>query len=157
MIGSGIVKRKPQELFERDSVIDLGFQLRIGIDLKPLLKKKAFHENKRRIGVVSFEALANRVVSQKQAFDSGPVDNGVDLFHSFDGPVLFHRVKKGYIGKGEIGFHVFEAHSSSRLFNLKELCLKTRAMSSNIINNIKILSYFYRSLTAKKIGKTLAI
>ena len=35
MIGGGVVKRKPQELFERDSVIDLGFQLRIGIDLEP--------------------------------------------------------------------------------------------------------------------------
>jgi len=140
MIRSGIVKRKPQELFEGDSVVDLGFQLRVRIDLKPLLKKKAFHQNKRRIGIVSFEALADRVVSQKQAFDSGPVDNGVDLFHSFDGPVLFHRVKKGYIGKGEIGFHVFEAHSSSKLFNLKELCLKGKHLSSNIINNINILA-----------------
>jgi hypothetical protein len=59
MIGNGIVKRKPQKLFEGDSVVDLGFQFRIGIDLKPLLKNKAFHENKRRIGIVSFEALAN--------------------------------------------------------------------------------------------------
>jgi len=122
-----------------------------------LLKKKAFHKEKRRIGVVAFKALADRVVSHKQAFNSRPVDNGVDLFHSFDSPVLFHGVKKGYIGKGEVGFHVFEAHSSSKLFNLKELCLKRKHLSSNIINNIKILSYFYRSLTAKEIGRTLAI
>src|SRR5659263_17585 len=140
MIGSGIVKRKPQELFEGDSVVDLGFQLWIGVNLKPLLKKKAFHKEKRRIGIIAFEALADRVVSQKQAFNSGPVDNGVDLFHSFDGPVIFHGIKKGYIGKGEIGFHVFEAHSSSKLFNLKELCLKRKHLSSNIINNINILA-----------------
>jgi hypothetical protein len=157
MIRSGIVKRKPQELFERDSVIDLGFQLRIGIDLEPLLKKKAFHQDKRRIGIVAFKAFTDGVVSHKQVFYSGPINNGVDLFHSFDGPVLFHGIKKGYIGKGEVGFHVFEAHSSSRRFNLKELCLKRKHLSSNIINNINILSYFYRSLTAKEIGKTLAI
>jgi hypothetical protein len=140
MIRSGIVKRKPQELFERDSVVDLGFQLRIGIDLEPLLKKKAFHENKRRIGIVAFKAFTDGVVSQKQAFDSGPVDNVVDLFHSFDGPVLFHGVKKRYIGKGEVGFHVFEAHNSSKRFNLKELCLKSRGLSRHIYNNINILA-----------------
>ena len=157
MIGSGIVERKTKELFEGDSVVDLGFQFRIGIDLKPLLKKKAFHKQKRRIGIVSLKALADRVVSHKQAFNPGPVDGGVEMFHSFYSPVFFHRVKKGDIGEGEVGFHVFEAHSSSKLFNLKELCQKRKHLSSNIINNINILSYFYRSLTAKEIGKTLAI
>jgi hypothetical protein len=77
MIGNGIVKRKTQKLYQGDSVVDLGFQFRIGIDLKPLLKNKAFHENKRRIGIVSFEALANWVVSQKQAFNAGPIDSVV--------------------------------------------------------------------------------
>ena len=140
LIVGGVVKRKPQELFEGDSVVDLGFQLRIGIDLKPLLKKKAFHENKRRIGIVAFEALTDGVVSHKQAFNSGPVDSGVDLFHSFDSAILFHRVKKGYISKGEVGFHIFEAHSSSKRFYLKELCLKNRGLSSSIYNNINILA-----------------
>src|SRR5664280_480277 len=140
MIGGGVVKRKPQELFEGDSVIDLGFQLRIGIDLEPLLKKKAFHQDKRRIGIVAFKAFTDRVVSHKQVFYSGPINNGVDLFHSFDGPILFHRVKKGYIGKGEVGFHIFEAHSSSKRFYLKELCLKNRGLSSIIYNNINILA-----------------
>jgi hypothetical protein len=79
------------------------------------------------------------------------------LFHSFDSAILFHGVKKGYISKGEVGFHIFEAHSSSKRFYLKELCLKNRGLSSSIYNNINILSYFYRSLTAKEIGKTLAI
>jgi hypothetical protein len=63
MIGSEIVKRKTKELFEGDSVVDLGFQFRIGIDLKPLLKKKAFHEEKRRIGIVSFKAFTDGIVS----------------------------------------------------------------------------------------------
>jgi hypothetical protein len=141
MIGSGIVERKPQELFEGDSIVDLGFQLRIGIDFKPLLQKKAFHKDKRRIGIVSFKAFTNGIVSQEQAFNSGPVDSGVDLFHSFDSAVLFHRVKKGYISEGEVGFHIFEAHSSSKRFNLKELCQKNRGLSSNIYNNINILAF----------------
>ena len=139
MIWGGIVEGKPQELFEGDSVVDLGFQFRIGIDFKPLLKKKAFHKEKRRIGIVSFKALADRVVSQKQAFNSGPVNNSVDLFHSFNSPVLFHRVKKGYIGEGEVGFHIFEAHSSSKRFYLKELCPKSRDLSRHICYNISIL------------------
>ena len=120
MIGRCIVKGKPQECFERSPVVDLGFQFRIGIDIKPLLKKKEFHQEKRRIGIITFKAFTDRVFSQKQAFNSGAVNNSVDLFHSFDGPVLFHRVEKGDIGKGKVGFHVFEAHNSSKLFNLKE-------------------------------------
>ena len=102
MIGSGIVKGKSQERFERGPVVDLGFQLRVGIDLKPLLKKKALHKENRRIGVISFKAFTDGVISQKQGFYSGPVDGGVDLFHSFDSPVLFYGVKKGDIGEGEV-------------------------------------------------------
>ena len=69
MIGSGIVKGKPQELFEGDSVVDLDFQLLIGIDFKPLLQKKAFHKDKRRIGIVSFKAFTDGIVSHEQAFN----------------------------------------------------------------------------------------
>jgi hypothetical protein len=105
-----------------------------------LLKKKAFHEEKRRIGIVSFKAFTDGIVSQKQAFNSGPVDGNVDQLHSFDSPVLFHGVKKGDISKGEIGFHIFEAHSPSKQFNLKELCQKNKGLSSNTYNNINILA-----------------
>jgi len=56
MIGRGIVKGKSQERFERSPVVDLSFQLRVGIDLEPLLKKKALHKDKRRIGIVTFKA-----------------------------------------------------------------------------------------------------
>jgi len=150
MIGRCIVKGKYQELFERSSVVDLSFQLRVGIDLEPLLKKKAFHKEKRRIGIVSLKALADRVVSQKQAFNSGPVYGGVEMFHSFDGPVLFHRVKKGDIGEGEVGFHVFEAHSSSKRFYLKELCPKSRGLSRYIYNNINILALHNCKFAAEK-------
>ena len=115
MIGRGTVKRKPQELFKRDSVVDLCFQLRIGIDLKPLLKKNTFHQEKRRIGIVTLEAFTNRIVSQKQAFNSGPVYRNIDEFHSFDRPILFHRVKKRDIGKSEVSFHVFEARYKQKL------------------------------------------
>jgi hypothetical protein len=73
MIGRCIVKGKSQELFERGSVVDLSFQLRIGIDLKPLLKKKAFHkEKRRRIGIITLKAFTDWIVFQEQAFNSGP-------------------------------------------------------------------------------------
>jgi len=72
-----------------DSVVDLVFQLRIGFDFKPLLMKQAFHKNNWRIGLVSFEAFPDGIVSQKQASDSGPINDTIDFFQFFDGPVLF--------------------------------------------------------------------
>jgi hypothetical protein len=101
--------------------------------------------------------LPTGAVFQKHVFNSRPVNSNVDQFHSFDGPVLFHRVEKRDIGEGKVGFHIFEAHDSSKLFNLKELCQKTMAMSMIVTNNINMLLYFNRTLTAKEIGKTLAI
>lgn len=62
--------------------------------MKPLLKKKAFHQEERRIGIVTRKAFPNGVVSQKQSFNSGPVNRNVDQFHSLDSPVLFDGVKK---------------------------------------------------------------
>jgi hypothetical protein len=140
MIGSGIIEGKSQELFEGGPVVDLGFQLGVGIDFKPLLKEKAFHKEKRRIGIVAFKAFTDGVVSHEQGFDFGPVDSGVDMFHSFDSPVLFHGVKKGYIGEGKVGFHFLECHNSSRLVYLKELWLKNKHLSRYIYNNINILA-----------------
>ncbi len=93
MIASGIVERKPQKFCKGDSVVDLDFQLRIGNDLKPLLKKEAFHKDNRRISIVTLKAFICWIVSHEQAFDSEPVDSSVDLFHSFDSPVLFHGSK----------------------------------------------------------------
>ena len=121
MIGRCIVKGKSQECFERSSVVDLGFQFGIGIDLEPLLKKKAFHKEERRIGIVSLKAFTDGIVFHEQAFNPGPVDGGVEMRHSFDGPVLFHRVEKGDIGKSKVGFHVFEAHSSSKRLEFRRI------------------------------------
>ena len=41
------------------------------------------------------------------------------------GPVFFDGSKKREICKGEIGFHFLEAHSSSRVTNLMEVCHKS--------------------------------
>ena len=58
--------------------------------------------------------------------------------------------KKGDIGEGEVGFHVFEAHSSSKMFNLKEFYQKSRGLSRYIFNNINILAlHRYRFATEK--------
>jgi hypothetical protein len=121
MIGSVIFKGEPQELFEGYSVVDLGFQFRVRIDAEPLLEEEAFHKDNRRVSLVSFGAFADGIGSHEEVFDSGPIYDGVDLFHSFDGPVLFHGRKEGEIGEGEIGLHFLEAHKSSRVMNLKEI------------------------------------
>jgi len=142
MIGRSIIKRQPQELLEGIPVVDLGFQFQIGVDFKPLLKKQAFHQENRRVGAVSLKAFTDGIVSQKQAFDFGPVNDPIDFFHSLDGPVLFHGVKNGDVGEGEIGFHIFEAHGSSKQFNLQESWHKNTGMSREKINNIKYISHF---------------
>jgi len=120
MIGSDIIKRKAQELFEGIPVVDLGFQFGIGVDFKPLLKKQAFHKEKRRVGAVSLKAFTDGIGSEQERFDSGPFNDTIDFFHSFDGSVLFHGVKNGDVGEGDIGFHFFKAHDSSKQFNWKE-------------------------------------
>ena len=121
MIGSGIIEGETQELLERDSVIDLSFQLRVGIDFEPLLEQEAFHKDQRRIGSISLGTFSDGIVCHEQIINAGPIHDGVDLFHSFDCPVLFDRREKREICKGEIGFHFLEAHSSSRVMNLKEV------------------------------------
>ena len=133
MIGSGIIKGEPQEFLEGDSIIDLGFQFGVGIDLKPLLEQEAFHEDQRRIGFIALGTFADGIVFHEQIIDTGPIHDCVDLLHSFDGPVLFDGRKKREIGKGEIGFHFLEAHSSSREMNLKEVWHKNGETAS-IIN-----------------------
>jgi len=108
-----------------------------------LLKKQGFHKDNRRIGFIPFNAFTDGIVSQEQTFDFGPINDAIDFFHSFDGSVLFHGSKKRDIGEGEIGFHIFEAHDdSSKGLNLDNFYQKNMGFSSNIINNIKILSSF---------------
>jgi hypothetical protein len=132
MVGGSLIEGKPQKLLEGDPVIDLGFQFRIGVDVKPLLEQEAFQEDQGRIGLVAFMAFADGITSQKQILDTGPLHDGVDLFHSCDGPIVFHGIKKRNIRKGEVAFHFLEAHRSSRVMNLKEIWHKTGQMSSNI-------------------------
>jgi len=121
VIWGKIIKGKPQELFEGGSIVDLGFQLRVGVDVKPLLEEQAFHKEYRRISFVSPGAFTDGIGSREHVFDSGPIHNGIDLFHSFNGPVFLKGRKQGDIGEGEIGLHFLEAHRSSRGMNLKEI------------------------------------
>ena len=90
MIGGVFIHGNPQEFFEGDPVVDLGFQFGIGIDAEPLLQKQAFQKQQGMIGIVSFGAFADRIVSDHQPFDAAPVDGVVDLFHSLDGTVSIH-------------------------------------------------------------------
>lgn len=119
IIGRAFIKGNAQKLLEGDSVINLGFQFRIGVDLEPLLEQEAFHEDQQRIGLIALAAFADGITSQKQILDAGPIHDGVDLFHFCDGPVMFHRRKEGNIRKAQVGFHFLEAHKSSVSINFE--------------------------------------
>jgi len=51
MVGGMLIEGQTHELLEGDPVVDLVFQLRVGIDLLPLLEEKPFREHQWRIGV----------------------------------------------------------------------------------------------------------
>jgi hypothetical protein len=79
MIGRRLIEGKTQKRLKGGPVVDLGFQLRIGVDSEPLLKQQAFHEDQRGISLVAFGAFADGIVSQEEGFDSVPIHNGIDL------------------------------------------------------------------------------
>jgi len=129
VIGREFIHGQFQEFFERTPIVDLGFQFGIGVDVKPLLQKQAFQKQEGMVGIVALRALTDGIVSEHQAFDPGPVDDIVDLFHSLDGAVTIQRFEKGDIGEGEVG-HFLEAHGSSMGVILEELWHKNKEMSS---------------------------
>jgi len=50
MIRSRLAERKPQEAFEGQPVVDLVFQLGVGLNPEPLLQEQAFEEHQWRVG-----------------------------------------------------------------------------------------------------------
>jgi len=124
MIGGRLIEGHSQKLFEGDSVVDLGLQLRVRVNTKPFLEEETFQKEQRRIGFISFVTFADGIISDKDAVNAGPIDNGIDLLHSLDGAVAIKRVKKSDVSRGEIGIDFLEAHSSSRRVYLQELWRK---------------------------------
>lgn len=59
-----------------------------------------------RIDIIGFKSFTNGIVSHKKAFNIGSLCSSVKIFHSFNGLVLSHRVKKRNIGECVVGFHV---------------------------------------------------
>lgn len=55
-----------------------------------------------RISFVAFGAFTDGIVSYEQVFYAGPIQNGVDLLHSFDGPVTFQRRKHDISAKEKL-------------------------------------------------------
>lgn len=129
MIRRGFVHGQLQELLEGTPIVDLGFQLGIGIDVEPLLQEQAFQKQERMIGVVAFRAFSDGIVSEHQAFNPGPVDDTVDLFHSFDGPIAIWRVEEDDVGEGEAGYFL-EAHISSKGLKLEKIWHRSDGKSS---------------------------
>jgi len=121
MIGCWIIKGETQEFLKRDSVIDLSFQLGIGINLKPLLEQEAFHKYQGRIGFIAIGTLADGIVFHEHIIDSGPIHDGVDLLHSFDGPVLFDGRKRERSVKVRLVFIFLKPMVPPEIVYLKEV------------------------------------
>jgi hypothetical protein len=124
MIGGRKINGELQECPEGVTIVDLSFQLGIGIDTEPLLEQETFEQDKRRISFISFKTIADGIVFEKDLFDGLPIDGSINFFHSFDGSIAIAGVRKSNVGKSQIGIDFFEAHSSSRLVDLKELWQK---------------------------------
>jgi hypothetical protein len=102
MIGRRLINGKAEELFKGYSIVDLGFQLRVGVDPEPLLKEEALHEDQGRIGLVSLGAFADGIISHDQPLDGGPIDDGVDLFHSLDSRFFSKEEKREISAKEKL-------------------------------------------------------
>jgi hypothetical protein len=124
VIGRKLLQGDSQEVLEGAPVVDLGLQFRIGIYSEPLLEEETFQKKKRGIGCIAFVTFADRVISYQNRIDASPIDSGIDLFHSFDSAVMFERIGKSEVDKGEVGIDFFEAHGSSKQQDLKELWQK---------------------------------
>lgn len=99
--------------YKGDLVVDLGFKLRIGVDLELLMEQQIFYEDQPRIRFVAFGAFTDMTSSHRQVLDPRIIHNSIDMLHSFDGPVTFQRRKQRHIGEGKAGFHFLEAHRKS--------------------------------------------
>ena len=124
MIGGRKINRELQKRSEGVSIVYLGLQFRIGIDAEPLLEKETFEQYKRRKCFISFKTFADGIASDQDLFDGLPIDGGINFFHSSDGHIPIAGVRKSDVSKGQISIDFLEAHSSSRLIDLKELWQK---------------------------------
>jgi hypothetical protein len=85
-----LIEGQTQKFLEGDPVVDLVFQLRVGIDPVPLLQEKPFQEDQRRIGAGTLVTGPNGIVSQKNFFHLGPVYDLADFLQPFEATVMFH-------------------------------------------------------------------
>jgi len=110
MIRRGLIQGKAQEASEREPVVDLGFQFRIGRNPEPFLKQHAFIQQQRRVGIGTFPAGAHGVMTQQNGFDAVPVDGFFQLFHGFQAAVVLQGFFHSQISKGKGLVQFFKSH-----------------------------------------------
>jgi hypothetical protein len=105
---------KPGPKCEGDPIVDLVFQLRIGIDPVPLLQEKPFQEHQGRIGVGALAAGPDGIMRHQNLIHLQPVDDLVDLFQSLEAAVMFYGAYQRCFGEGHIRLDLFVSHIPSR-------------------------------------------
>jgi hypothetical protein len=110
VIRCGLAEGQAQKGFEGESVVDLVFQLGVGLNAEPLLKQQAFEKHQRRVGTGAFLAGAHGVVAEQDGFDTRPVDGAAELLHELDAAVLFQAVGQGKVGEIQAAGGLFESH-----------------------------------------------
>jgi hypothetical protein len=70
VIRRGFAQRKMQKLFKRPAVVNLVFQLRVRIDVKPLLQQHALEQQQGRICIGAFAAGADGVMIHQNGINS---------------------------------------------------------------------------------------
>ncbi len=88
MIGRWSVERELEELFKGQSVIDLIFEFRVGIDTEPLLKEHTLKEQQGRVRICTFTAGTDGIVSHQDLFDAVPSDGVIERIHKFETAIV---------------------------------------------------------------------
>ena len=111
MVGSRLAEGKPQEGFKGQPVVDLVFQLGVGLNPEPLLQEQAFKEHQRWVGSCPLFAGTHGVMAEQDGFDPRPVDGGAELAHELDAAVLFQAVSHGEVSEIQASGGFFESHA----------------------------------------------
>ena len=77
--GDGSTKDNPRNFFKGDSVVNLAFQFRVRVDMKPFLQEQAFEQQQGRVCIGALFAGAGQIMPNQDGVYAHPVNGFVNV------------------------------------------------------------------------------